>query len=291
MIRFTLLRICAAAALALVVPVLVYAQTSVQMPVATLHYPETGAPAFDVASTLIGVIASYPWAAYVMLALTLAPWLAAVLPQAKPGSGWAAARGLLDVLAANLGNASNAGLAAPSPAMAAALGTTTGKVLLTVEQLAQTFLAGHALGSAGAPSAPIVAAIAPPPPPATTALTPTAASPIAALLGVLLLAIGLSACSPPPSGQAAPTRATVTDVTLTEAFDVALAAETAYLAVAHPPAATAQKLRNARLAALTTLNLVRGAVNRGIDPGSLLDEAKQAMDAYQAVIKATNGGA
>lgn len=44
---------------------------------------------------------------YGAYAITAAAAAAAVLPQGKPGSAWAVARGVIDALALNLGNAKN----------------------------------------------------------------------------------------------------------------------------------------------------------------------------------------
>jgi hypothetical protein len=48
------------------------------------------------------------WAAFSTV-VTLAAGAAAGLPPATPGTAWAVARGVIDVLAANFGNARNAG--------------------------------------------------------------------------------------------------------------------------------------------------------------------------------------
>ena len=100
--------------------------------------------AADALNTVVALLVHYPWAVWPLLVLAGAPWLAAWLPQATPGTPWAAVRGLLDVLAANVGNAANAALSSPviAPAVASGLpGAVWG-----IEHAVELYQAGHRIG-------------------------------------------------------------------------------------------------------------------------------------------------
>jgi hypothetical protein len=137
---------------------------AIVLPVLAAH-ADTPAPSVADLAGLLPLFAAAPWAIYVLLGAAALPWLAAIVPQAPPGSGWAPARRVLDVLAGNVGNAANAALA--SPALAASLARPIPAAVFGIEHAAQLFLAGmqagQAQGANNAP-APAPAAAAPSPP-------------------------------------------------------------------------------------------------------------------------------
>lgn len=110
-------------------------------------------------SGLLGFFLGQPWAIYVVLAAALLPWLAAIVPQAAPGSPWAPARKVLDVLAGNVGNAANATL--KTPLLASSLAKPLPQAIFAAEHALEVFALGMRVGqNAAAPAAP------PDPPPA-----------------------------------------------------------------------------------------------------------------------------
>lgn len=133
---------------------------------------------------LLPLIAAHPWLAYVVLGVAIAAKLAPWLPRATPGTPWATLRGAVDFVAGNYGNAANQALER-MPAAAGPAGQ--GGPVWTAEHVAQALAAGIRLLPPPLPA---------PDHPAAPAAPPPASGPIAAMLGVIVLAFGLSACAP-----------------------------------------------------------------------------------------------
>lgn len=294
------------------------------VPLAAAYADSLAAPPPDLSAWLISLIASYPWAGYAIVAGVLLPQLMALLPQPQPGTPMAALRRMLDILAGNYANASNAALRTPGPAMAAVLAAPGPQAVLTVSHLIEAFAAGHELGqktaveplgpftlgtAAGfAPGTQAQPANAPPAQPATGPVATTLGA-----IGAVMLLLGLSACATTPATPGgAPTAAAtstattttarpaasvaqVTLITVRTAYQAALAAETLWLETKCPTATpkcavTAQQLRRARLAAMAAMLAVETAANGGTDAASLLADAMAAALAFQAAVDAAKGG-
>ena len=155
-------------------------------------------------SGILTLFVGNAWIVYVLIAGLLVPWLAAFLPQVPPSSPWAPLRALLDLAAANIGNAANKALT--SPGMAASVAQPGAQLALGIEHV----LLGYHFG-AGTPVPPAIAAAVgnpslaalPAQPPAAAPAAPAgvpqpAAGAIAAMLGAFALCgvLVLGACSP-----------------------------------------------------------------------------------------------
>lgn len=234
-----------------------------------------GAPATDAATAAADVLAlllAHPWGVYVLIGLSAAPWLAAILPQAAPGSTWATIRGLLDVLAGNVGNAANAALTAPAGALATA--TPGAGLVLTAEHVLQAMLNAHGAGVASGLEMAKAGAVTPPPAPAVPA---PASGPISALLGLALLGgvLAVSACA--STGKiVAPQTA---DQVVYEAEAGYIAAETQATAYASLPRCKAAS----GLAVCADQAIVDKLVRAQLVASNALDKAKAALALSHAV--------
>jgi hypothetical protein len=109
-------------------------------------------------SSLIALLATqYPWLGYAIVVAAILPHVVALLPQPSAGTFAGRVWSLLNGLSGNYGSAANAVLATPTtfgPAVAAAVASPTGKILIGLNDLAKALEARRTAAAPPAPAAP-----------------------------------------------------------------------------------------------------------------------------------------